>query len=226
MPPGSVATVDKILQYTTVAANALQDVAAATQIPFLNSVCTLSLSAIPIVQDTKSHKERCLRMLEEIHHSLCVLMSLCIHSEEVRSPKMLDHIAQYALYGHARLSLPTFSHVIAQLAARHPTLASLHLIEPGISGDADAHGSNTAHAHQSNAPCAHCGHPACCALERAEKDSDLVAFGRLFVSNPDLPTPLKKNLPLATADPSSFYRVGEDSPNGYTDQTGATAAAA
>jgi hypothetical protein len=50
MLPKSFDIVDKILQYTVVAANALQDVAAATQIPFLNSVCTLSLTIIPIVQ--------------------------------------------------------------------------------------------------------------------------------------------------------------------------------
>jgi hypothetical protein len=50
MAPKSFDSLDKILQYTAVAANALQDVAAATQIPFLDSFCTLSLKIIPIVQ--------------------------------------------------------------------------------------------------------------------------------------------------------------------------------
>jgi hypothetical protein len=42
MIPNSFGGVDKILQYTAVAVNALHDVAAATQIPFLESFCTLS----------------------------------------------------------------------------------------------------------------------------------------------------------------------------------------
>ncbi|KAJ7838257.1 hypothetical protein B0H13DRAFT_2367628 [Mycena leptocephala] len=98
MPPHrSTDSFDEILAYTAVVANALQDVATATQIPFLDSVSTLSLSVIPIVQHTKFQKDRCLRMLEEIHRMLCTLTSLCIHSEDIRSPEMLNHIAQYAI---------------------------------------------------------------------------------------------------------------------------------
>jgi hypothetical protein len=42
--------INKILEYTTVAASVLQDVAVAKQIPFLDSVCTLVLNVVPIVQ--------------------------------------------------------------------------------------------------------------------------------------------------------------------------------
>jgi hypothetical protein len=54
MPPNS-ATNDKILDYTMVAANALSDVAVATQIPFLSRVCTLTLMIIPMVQVWRSN---------------------------------------------------------------------------------------------------------------------------------------------------------------------------
>ncbi|KAJ7114348.1 hypothetical protein C8R44DRAFT_855642 [Mycena epipterygia] len=94
MPPSS--RVDKILEYTVVAANALRDVSTAAQIPFLDNVCTLSLTVIPIVQNTTFQKERCLRMVEEIHQLLCALMGLCIHSEDICTPKMLDQIAEFA----------------------------------------------------------------------------------------------------------------------------------
>ncbi|KAJ7793486.1 hypothetical protein B0H13DRAFT_2393659 [Mycena leptocephala] len=97
MLPESFSNLNKILQYTTVAANALRDVAAATQIPFLESFCTLSLTVIPIVQATKFQKDRCLRMMEEVHQLLCALMSLCVDSDGIRSPKMLDQIAQCTL---------------------------------------------------------------------------------------------------------------------------------
>lgn len=54
---------------------------------------------------------------------------------------------------------------------------------------------------------------------RAERDlddgrGDLVAFGRPFIANPDLVEKLRKGLPLAQPDPSTFYTPG---PKGYTD---------
>jgi N-ethylmaleimide reductase len=54
---------------------------------------------------------------------------------------------------------------------------------------------------------------------RAEQDlaeglGDLVAFGRPFISNPDLVEKLQNNLSWKEADPSTFYSPG---PQGYTD---------
>ncbi|KAJ6530583.1 P-loop containing nucleoside triphosphate hydrolase protein [Mycena capillaripes] len=48
------------------------------------------------MQTSKSQKYRCLRIVEENHHLLCVLLSFCIHSEDIQSPAMLHQIAQYA----------------------------------------------------------------------------------------------------------------------------------
>ena len=45
-------------------------------------------------------------------------------------------------------------------------------------------------------------------------ESDAVAFGRLFIANPDLPVRLARDLPLNTPDPETFYG---DGPQGYTD---------
>ncbi|KAJ7711161.1 hypothetical protein B0H14DRAFT_2645890 [Mycena olivaceomarginata] len=95
MPPSSPAIVDRILEYTAVAANALQDVATASQIPFLSRVCTITLSIIPMVQNARFQREQYLRIVEGIHHSLCALTSLSIHSD-IQAPKMLEQIAQYA----------------------------------------------------------------------------------------------------------------------------------
>jgi hypothetical protein len=51
MTPHSVPDgLEKIFQYTSVAANALQDVAATTQIPFLDIVCTAVLRITPLVE--------------------------------------------------------------------------------------------------------------------------------------------------------------------------------
>jgi N-ethylmaleimide reductase len=56
-------------------------------------------------------------------------------------------------------------------------------------------------------------------LARAEVDlqenkGDLVAFGRAFISNPDLAAKLRQGLPLRDPDPSTFYTPGA---KGYTD---------
>ncbi|KAJ7452936.1 hypothetical protein FB451DRAFT_1374015 [Mycena latifolia] len=87
---------DNILQYTCVAADALQDVSAAAQIPFLKSVCSLSTAIIPMIENTKFQKDRCLRMAEGNHRLLCALMALCLHSQAISSPQFLDQIGQYA----------------------------------------------------------------------------------------------------------------------------------
>lgn len=48
----------------------------------------------------------------------------------------------------------------------------------------------------------------------AEGTADLVSFGKLFISNPDLPIRFKKNAPLAQWDTNTFYTPGA---KGYTD---------
>lgn len=44
--------------------------------------------------------------------------------------------------------------------------------------------------------------------------AQLVAYGQLFLANPDLPKRFELDAPLNTADPSTFYGGGE---KGYTD---------
>lgn len=46
--------------------------------------------------------------------------------------------------------------------------------------------------------------------------ADLIAFGRPFISNPDLVERFRHNWPLAEADPSTWYS-GQDGAKGYTD---------
>ncbi|MBR0554954.1 alkene reductase [Ciceribacter sp. L1K23] len=53
------------------------------------------------------------------------------------------------------------------------------------------------------------------AMEAVESGrADMVSFGKLFISNPDLPERLEKNLPLADANRETFYGGGAP---GYTD---------
>ncbi|KAF7353582.1 NB-ARC domain-containing protein [Mycena sanguinolenta] len=96
MPSKSPEMLNKILQYTSVAANTLHDVVAATQIPFLQSICALTVAVIPMVENNKFQKARCLEMVDQIHHLLCTLIWLCLHSDDIRSSGTLSEIAGLA----------------------------------------------------------------------------------------------------------------------------------
>ena len=48
----------------------------------------------------------------------------------------------------------------------------------------------------------------------ADGEADAVAFGQLFIANPDLPARFTSNAPLNAPDGSTFFRSG---PQGYTD---------
>jgi 2,4-dienoyl-CoA reductase-like NADH-dependent reductase (Old Yellow Enzyme family) len=48
----------------------------------------------------------------------------------------------------------------------------------------------------------------------AKGEADAVAFGQLFIANPDLPLRFAKDAPLNMPDPETFYATG---PVGYTD---------
>lgn len=52
------------------------------------------------------------------------------------------------------------------------------------------------------------------AEERLQKDDGLVAFGKPFLANPDLPTRFEKNAPMNEMDMDTFYTPGKE---GYTD---------
>jgi hypothetical protein len=48
----------------------------------------------------------------------------------------------------------------------------------------------------------------------AASEADAVAFGKLFIANPDLPDRFRRHAPLNTPQPETFYAKG---PQGYTD---------
>ena len=47
-----------------------------------------------------------------------------------------------------------------------------------------------------------------------EGKADAVAYGKLFIANPDLPARFRKNTPLNRPNPATFYANGAE---GYTD---------
>ncbi|KAJ7083910.1 hypothetical protein C8R43DRAFT_909410 [Mycena crocata] len=118
--------------------------------------------------------------------------------------------------------IPTFSHVVKSLLA-FPRLAYLHIIEPRVVGTTTVL-LTAENAHQSNdfiraiwgerTLISAGGYTRETALERAER-GELIAFGRSFLANPDLPARLTENISLTRGDRSKYYASTSD-PEGYT----------
>jgi N-ethylmaleimide reductase len=112
----------------------------------------------------------------------------------------------------------TFSYVAKAL--RRYGLAYLHVIEPRVTGNVsdDSKPAVAAGALRSlfGGPVIAAGGFDWAGAEAilADGDADLVAFGRHFVANPDLPERLRRGLPLTPYDRNTFYYGGR---RGYVD---------
>lgn len=102
-----------------------------------------------------------------------------------------------------------FNHAVEQLAPLH--LAFLHIIEGQTGGPRDVAPFDYAalHARHRGAWMVNNGYTRDMALHAlASGAADLVAFGKAFISNPDLTRRLRDNLPLAAWDPKTLYGGG------------------
>jgi N-ethylmaleimide reductase len=135
--------------------------------------------------------------------------------------RVAARLSPSGVYGTMSDSDPhaTFGYVASRL--NNYDLAYLHVIEPRIRGNEDTEASESAVSSKdlgrlfTGTIVAAGGFNA----ESAEQilhtgDADLVAFGRMFVSNPDLPERLRTGAPLNAYDRSTFY--GGDG-RGYID---------
>lgn len=114
----------------------------------------------------------------------------------------------------------TFGHAARQLHERR--VAYLHVVEPGHAGSAPFHpvaGAEEIMAlvrREFRGTLIACGgydrEKAEAALARGR--ADLIAFGRLFLANPDLPERLRRGASLNTPNPATFYGGGKE---GYVD---------
>jgi N-ethylmaleimide reductase len=114
-----------------------------------------------------------------------------------------------------------FSYVLEQLSSRG--VAYAHLVEPrvgsaGAGAPIDNSAPLTSHVFRKAFPgvlISAGGYTAESAEETVEDGyADAIAFGRLFISNPDLPERIRLHAPLNTPDRSTFYG---GTAKGYTD---------
>ncbi|KAJ6492062.1 NADH:flavin oxidoreductase/NADH oxidase [Mycena sanguinolenta] len=151
-------------------------------------------------------------------------------AEAVGGKKIAIRLSPWSPFGGMGMAdpVPTFSYIVSEIKRLFPDLAYLHLIEPRIAAGEDVDKS-AENAMQSNdflreiwgdRPLISAGgFSRESAIELTDKRKNaLVAFGRHFIANPDLPLRFKKNIALHPYDRPTFYLPGLDAPTGYTDQ--------
>ncbi|CCA71265.1 probable NADPH2 dehydrogenase chain OYE2 [Serendipita indica DSM 11827] len=122
--------------------------------------------------------------------------------------------------------IPTFSYLVQQLYDRYPQLSYLHLIEPRVGGDSDARDDGKTDTTQDSNEFARKiwkdrplisagGYQPETAKQYVEKYDGLVAFGRWYISNPDLPRRIELGADLNEYNRKTFYKP--ESPEGYID---------
>ncbi|KAJ6600258.1 hypothetical protein DFH09DRAFT_1355610 [Mycena vulgaris] len=94
MPPSS--SDSKVLDYTRTAANILEGVSDAINVPLLKAVSAGTMPVVSMVQDVRTNKDRCLRMVDLIHQLLCVITLLTTTSGSVTDPKFIDNVGRLA----------------------------------------------------------------------------------------------------------------------------------
>ncbi|KAJ4482333.1 NADH:flavin oxidoreductase/NADH oxidase [Lentinula aciculospora] len=114
--------------------------------------------------------------------------------------------------------VPTFTHLISRLKNTHPNLAYIHLIQSRDLDDLKQSNEIFFNTWLPRPLVVADGFTRETALKLAEREALLVAFGRQFISNPDLPLRLKSDIPLSVYDRTTFYG-GDESGKGYIDYT-------
>ena len=125
--------------------------------------------------------------------------------------------------------IPTYSYIVSELALRHPELAYAHVIEPGINGDDNGFAQgldegvtpSNGFIYQLWAPSPYLTAGGCDTASALQAVHRLVntgvVFGRLFISNPDLPLRIRDGVELANSDKTTHYSLGPESTKGYID---------
>jgi len=155
--------------------------------------------------------------------------------EEVAAAVGMDRLgvrlSPFGQYGgiHDSNPLELFDFVIRELSKRR--IAYLHLIEArgseiGLTDELHENARNNAvlfrSAFEGPLLSAAAYTPESAAETVSQKHADAIAFGRLFIANPDLVERIKENKPLNAPDRSTFYGGGT---HGYTDYQARGAAA-
>ncbi|KAJ7639472.1 hypothetical protein FB45DRAFT_905697 [Roridomyces roridus] len=118
---------------------------------------------------------------------------------------------------------PTYAHLVTELRDRFPDLAYLSVVEPRVDGIItvdvkDGYSNDFIREIWGSRPLISAGgYTRETALATAEEKGDLIAFGRPYLANPDLPYRLSHGIALAVGNRALYEVPGSTDPAGYTD---------
>ncbi len=121
---------------------------------------------------------------------------------------------------------PTFAHLVNEIKKRLPDLAYIHVTEPRVANEQREEEGNVPDEEENDflrriwAPkpfISAGGYTRDVALRVAEEKGDIIAMGRHFLANPDLPRRWREDLPLNKYERATFYSAGDASGKGYSD---------
>ncbi|KAF8264533.1 putative NADPH2 dehydrogenase chain OYE2 [Lactarius quietus] len=148
--------------------------------------------------------------------------------ETIGAEKTAVRISPWSKYQDMGMKdpLPTFTTFIERIRDAHSDLAYIHVVEPRLDGDgainSELTSENRAHSNDAlrkiwgDRPyIAAGGVDRAGAVQMVEKYGGLVAFGRHFIANPDLPLRLKNGLSLTRYNRDTFYST--EAAAGYID---------
>lgn len=156
-------------------------------------------------------------------------------AKEIGADRMGIRISPWGKYQDMGMAdpKPAYTYFVEQMKARLPNMAYLHVTEPrvgaelgiqGVDGKERDEGSISAEEENnflrriwSPRPFITAGGYTRELAIKAANRGDIVAVGRHFLANPDLPLRWKEDLPLNAYDRSTFYVPGDTSGKGYSD---------
>ncbi|KAJ6520563.1 hypothetical protein C8R45DRAFT_64209 [Mycena sanguinolenta] len=120
---------------------------------------------------------------------------------------------------------PTYTSLVTQLRDRFPDLAYLHVVEPRVDGSQtvdiqDGYSNDFIRNIWGGGErrlISAGGYTRESAMAAADEKGDLVAFGRPYIANPDLPYRLLHAIALSVGNRALYYAPGSADPKGYTD---------
>eukprot|EP00200_Dunaliella_tertiolecta_P006241 CAMPEP_0202350888 /NCGR_PEP_ID=MMETSP1126-20121109/7772_1 /ASSEMBLY_ACC=CAM_ASM_000457 /TAXON_ID=3047 /ORGANISM="Dunaliella tertiolecta, Strain CCMP1320" /LENGTH=396 /DNA_ID=CAMNT_0048942933 /DNA_START=150 /DNA_END=1340 /DNA_ORIENTATION=+ len=142
-------------------------------------------------------------------------------AEEIGAERVGIRLSPFSTFNDATDSTPyaTLIYLVEQLNIKFPNMAYLHMVEPRVDGVESKEPGDTSllpfrkiwkgpmisaggHTKETGAAAV------------ARGDADLIAYGRVWIANPDLPERFKRGAPLNPYDRNTFYSQGKE---GYLD---------
>ncbi|TFK37326.1 hypothetical protein BDQ12DRAFT_750672 [Crucibulum laeve] len=85
---------EDLLQYGSIAARMLKEIAEATGVPCLKTIAGLTTLIIQTVQTVRYNKDECIRMTERTYWLICAIINICKNFEAELPPDMMRNIEQ------------------------------------------------------------------------------------------------------------------------------------